>query len=50
MIRLRLTHWRSDPVRDDKAVDRLPANERAAWQALWRDVDELARQLEKKAD
>ena len=37
-------------VRDRPALDRLPENERAAWQALWRDVDELARQLEKKAD
>jgi hypothetical protein len=30
-------------VRDRQALDRLPEDERAAWQALWRDVDELAK-------
>jgi hypothetical protein len=29
-------------VRDPQMLARLPDNERAAWQALWRDVDELA--------
>jgi tetratricopeptide (TPR) repeat protein len=48
----RLAHWRRDPdlasVRDLKALDRLPDNERAAWQALWRDVDGLAKRVAKK--
>jgi hypothetical protein len=38
-------HWQKDPdlasVRDRSALDRLPEHERAAWQALWREVDEL---------
>ena len=29
-------------------LDRLPKNERAAWQALWRDVDELPKRLVEK--
>jgi tetratricopeptide (TPR) repeat protein len=51
-IQQRLTHWKRDPVlasvRDPQALDRLADNERAAWQALWRDVDELAKRLAKK--
>jgi serine/threonine-protein kinase len=51
-IQQRLAHWRSDPdlasVRDPQAIDRLADNERAAWQALWRDVDELAKRVAKK--
>jgi tetratricopeptide (TPR) repeat protein len=51
-IQQQLTHWRSDPdlasVRDPAALDRLTDNERAAWQALWRDVDELANRVAKK--
>jgi hypothetical protein len=51
-IQVRLMHWRSDPdfvsVRDPQALDRLPENERAAWQALWRDVDELVIRVAKK--
>lgn len=47
-----LTHWRSDPdlasVRDPQTLDRLPENERAGWQALWRDVDELAKRVANK--
>jgi tetratricopeptide (TPR) repeat protein/tRNA A-37 threonylcarbamoyl transferase component Bud32 len=46
-IQKRLTHWRSDAdlasVRDPSALNRLPDNERAAWQVLWRDVDKLAK-------
>jgi tetratricopeptide (TPR) repeat protein len=46
-VRQRLAHWRRDfdlaSVRDPQALDRLADNERAAWQALWRDVDELAK-------
>jgi serine/threonine-protein kinase len=51
IIQQQLTDWRSDPdlasVREPAAVDRLPDNERAAWQALWRDVDELAKRAAK---
>jgi hypothetical protein len=47
----RLTHWRSDPdlasLRDPQSLDRLPDDERAAWQALWREVDELTKRLAK---
>jgi hypothetical protein len=50
-IQRRLTHWRSDPnlasVREPQALDRLPENERAAWKALWRDVDQLAKRVTK---
>jgi len=28
----------------------LPDNERAAWQSLWRDVDELAKRAAKKGE
>jgi tetratricopeptide (TPR) repeat protein len=48
-IQQRLAHWRQDPdlasLRDPQALDRLPDDERAAWQALWRDVDELAKRV-----
>ena len=51
-IQQRLAHWRRDPdlasVREPQALDRLPENERAAWQELWHDVDELANRLAKK--
>ncbi len=52
MIRQRLLHWQSDTdlasLRDRPALDRLPQTERAAWQALWHDVDELAKRVAKK--
>jgi hypothetical protein len=35
-------------VRDHPALDRLAEAERAAWRALWRDVDDLAKRLAKK--
>jgi hypothetical protein len=51
-VQQRLAHWRRDldlsSVRDVQALDRLPENERATWQELWRDVDELAKRLAKK--
>jgi hypothetical protein len=37
-----------DSVRNPSSLDRLPANERNAWQLLWRDVDELAERLAKQ--
>ncbi len=43
-IQQRLSHWRRDP----QALDRLADNERAAWQALWHDVDELAKRAANK--
>jgi hypothetical protein len=50
-IQQRLAHWRRDPdlvsVRDPKQLDRLPDDERATWQALWRDVDELLTRVAK---
>jgi hypothetical protein len=40
-----LRHWQVDSelavVRDPDALARLPADERAGWQALWDDVDAL---------
>ena len=51
MIQQKLAYWHRDPdlasVRDRAALDRLADNERAAWQALWRDVDELAKRVAK---
>jgi tetratricopeptide (TPR) repeat protein len=53
-IQQRLTHWRRDSdlasVREPAALDRLPENERAAWQALWRDRDELAQRVATKSN
>ncbi|MGH7174594.1 MAG: hypothetical protein ACRELG_30370 [Gemmataceae bacterium] len=46
-----MAHWHRDPdlvsVRGP-ALNRLADNERAAWQSLWRDVDELLKRLTKK--
>ena len=40
-----LRHWKQDSdlagVRDGDALARLPADERRAWEALWKDVDAL---------
>jgi tetratricopeptide (TPR) repeat protein len=51
VVQQRLTRWRSDSdlasVRDPATLNRLPDDERAAWQALWRDVDELAKRVAK---
>ena len=48
----RLKHWQADPdlapVRGREGLDRLPQAERAAWQALWRDVAELAQRVAEK--
>jgi serine/threonine-protein kinase len=50
----RLAHWRRDAdlasVRDPQSLGRLPENERAGWQALWRDVDRLANRVASKSD
>lgn len=54
VIQQRLTHWRSDPdlasVRNPQTLSELPDNERTAWQTLWREVDELLRQVAKKGE
>ena len=40
-----LQHWKDDPdlagIRDEKELAKLPAEERAAFQQLWTDVDQL---------
>jgi Flp pilus assembly protein TadD len=47
----KLKYWQQDAnlasVRDPQALDRLPEDERTAWRALWRDVDELAKRVAK---
>jgi hypothetical protein len=35
-------------VRDKHVLNRLPDHERTAWQALWRDVDELLSRVVKR--
>jgi hypothetical protein len=49
-VQQRMVHWKGDSdlvsVRD--ALGRLPENERDAWRALWRDVDELLTRVSKK--
>jgi hypothetical protein len=51
-IQERLTHWRSNPglapVREPQELNRMLDNERTAWQALWRDVDELQSRVAKQ--
>jgi hypothetical protein len=46
-VRRTLTHWRQDAdlvgVRGKDALAKLPAAERAAWQKLWAEVDDLLR-------
>jgi hypothetical protein len=48
-VRYRLGRWRRDadlaPVRDEKALARLPETERAAWRKLWREVAELQKKV-----
>ena len=47
-----LRHWLREPdlrgLRDDAPVAELPAAERQAWDALWRDVRELLRKVEEE--
>jgi hypothetical protein len=51
LIQQRLLHWKNDSdlvsLRDGQALERLPENERAAWQGLWRDVDVLLKRVAK---
>jgi serine/threonine-protein kinase len=43
VVRQTLQHWQADPdlagVRDAEELAKLPAAERAAWRALWADID-----------
>jgi eukaryotic-like serine/threonine-protein kinase len=47
----RLAHWQQDPdlasVRDEGALARLPADERAAWGKLWAEVDDLLKRVKR---
>jgi tetratricopeptide (TPR) repeat protein len=49
LVRERMRHWQQDTdlvtVRDEKALSRLPDDERAAWRQLWDDVEALLRQV-----
>src|SRR5262249_10514682 len=49
VVRQRLGHWQKDAdlacVRDQAALDRLPEDERAAWQRLWDDVESLRKEV-----
>jgi serine/threonine-protein kinase len=51
LVRDKLALWRHDAdlasVRESSALSRLPEEERAAWRALWRDVEELAKRVTK---
>jgi serine/threonine-protein kinase len=42
-----MKHWQTDSdlagVRDEKEIAKLPAEERAAWQKLWREVEALGK-------
>ena len=53
MVQGKMTHWQQDTdlagVRDPKAPEKLPPDERDAWQKLWQDIDALlAKTREKK--
>jgi tetratricopeptide (TPR) repeat protein len=54
LVRQTLQHWKADRdlagVRDPEALAELPAAERAAWAALWADVDGLLRDVAFPAD
>jgi tetratricopeptide (TPR) repeat protein len=49
VVILRLRRWKIEPdlvsVRDDDALDKLPAAERRAWRDFWAEVEALIRQL-----
>ncbi|HEX6985580.1 MAG TPA: hypothetical protein VF170_09395, partial [Planctomycetaceae bacterium] len=50
----KLRTWQAEPglasVWDASALDRLPAEERAGWEALWRDVATAIREAEGPAE
>jgi hypothetical protein len=47
-----MRRWQQDadlaPVRDPAALEKLPEDERAAWRALWADVDALLKKVKGK--
>jgi serine/threonine-protein kinase len=49
-VRRNLAHWQRDgylvSVRDGKALDKLPDDERRDWRRLWEDVGQLLRKVE----
>jgi hypothetical protein len=49
-VRLRLEQWQNDSdlasVRDKEALEKLPDDERRAWQQLWDDVDTLLKKVQ----
>jgi hypothetical protein len=49
-----MQHWQSDAdfagVRGSEALERLPAAERADWQKLWQEVEELRHRAAPPAD
>jgi len=51
-VRQTLQHWQKDPdlagLRDQAALDKLPAAERDAWQRLWADVGALLQRAQEK--
>ena len=51
-VRQKLQHWQQDSdlagVRDEAALDSLPAAERDAWQRLWADVGSLLQRADEK--
>jgi serine/threonine protein kinase/tetratricopeptide (TPR) repeat protein len=48
-----LKHWLADPdfagVRGPEAFAKLPADERQAWQKLWKDISDMLKRAQKKA-
>jgi hypothetical protein len=52
-IAQRLQHWLQDEdfasVRGDKALDKLPEDERKEWQELWADVAEMLAKAQGKS-
>ena len=49
VVRQTLQHWQDDSdlagVRDRDAIEKLPADERRAWEALWKDVETLLKRV-----
>ncbi len=47
-----LSHWKQDAdlagVRDPKTLEKLPPDERDAWEKLWKDVDALLAKTQEK--
>jgi hypothetical protein len=52
VVQGKMTHWKQDTdlagARDPNALQKLPADERDAWQKLWKDVDTLLAQAQEK--